>query len=95
MKAVSWRILGTLDTFIISFLVTGSIKWAGSIASVESATKIILFYLHERAWAKFRPSGAGVAWWRPAHVLIGKLMPAGSLKLATASSSRPPEENSK
>jgi uncharacterized membrane protein len=52
-KAVSWRMLGTLDTFIISLLVTGSVKWAGSIASVESVSKVILYYLHERAWGKF------------------------------------------
>jgi uncharacterized membrane protein len=50
IKAVSWRIVGSIDTFVISFFVTGHWKAAASIASVESVTKIILFYLHERAW---------------------------------------------
>jgi uncharacterized membrane protein len=50
-KAVSWRITGTIDTFIISFIVTGKITIAGSIAGVELMTKIGLYYLHERIWA--------------------------------------------
>ena len=50
-KAISWRITGTVDTFIISFLVTGRATIAGSIAAVELLTKIGLYYLHERIWA--------------------------------------------
>jgi len=49
-KAVSWRFVGSTDTFILSFLVTGNAVWAVSIASAEAVTKIVLFYLHERAW---------------------------------------------
>jgi uncharacterized membrane protein len=51
MKAVSWRTTGTIDTFIISFIVTGKVGVAGTIASVEVITKIALYYLHERVWA--------------------------------------------
>jgi uncharacterized membrane protein len=51
LKAVSWRILGSIDTFIISYFVTGKLVFAASIASVETFTKIGLFYFHERAWA--------------------------------------------
>ena len=51
-KAVSWRIAGSLDTLILSFIFTGSIKLAGSIAGAEMITKVILYYLHERAWAR-------------------------------------------
>jgi uncharacterized membrane protein len=50
LKAVSWRLVGSLDTFILSLLVTGSAKYAVSIATAEALTKIILYYLHERAW---------------------------------------------
>lgn len=52
VKAVSWRILGSLDTFVVSYFVTGHLVFAASIASVESLTKIVLFYLHERVWAR-------------------------------------------
>jgi uncharacterized membrane protein len=51
-KAVSWRFIGSMDTFILSYLVTGNAVWAVSIASAEAVTKITLFYLHERAWRR-------------------------------------------
>jgi len=47
---VSWRTVGTIDTFIISFFVTGKVSLAGAIATVEVVTKIVIYYLHERAW---------------------------------------------
>ncbi len=51
MKAISWRIVGTLDTMIISYLITGKITIALSIGSVEVLTKTVLYYFHERLWA--------------------------------------------
>jgi uncharacterized membrane protein len=53
-KAVSWRLIGSLDTFVLSLIVTGSGRYALSIASVEALTKIALYYLHERAWRRVR-----------------------------------------
>ena len=50
-KAVSWRVTGTIDTFIISAIVTGKLTVAGSIAATELFTKVLLYYFHERAWA--------------------------------------------
>ena len=50
-KAVSWRITGTVDTFVISAIVTGKLTIAGSIAATELVTKILLYYFHERVWA--------------------------------------------
>ena len=50
LKAISWRLVGSLDTFILSLLVTGNAKHAASIAGAEVATKIILYYVHERVW---------------------------------------------
>jgi len=49
-KAVSWRVLGSIDTFLISWLFTSSPAAAGAIASTEVATKMVLYYFHERAW---------------------------------------------
>jgi uncharacterized membrane protein len=51
LKALSWRTLGTLDTFAISWLLTGRVEIAGSIAGIEIITKIAWYYLHERIWA--------------------------------------------
>jgi uncharacterized membrane protein len=52
LKAVSWRTLGTLDTFAISWLLTGRAEIAGSIAGIEIITKIAWYYLHERIWRR-------------------------------------------
>jgi len=53
LKTISWRILATTDTFIIAWLITGKVDWAAGIATVEVATKMILYYFHERAWYKY------------------------------------------
>jgi uncharacterized membrane protein len=58
LKAISWRIVGSLDTFALSLFVTHNFVFAGSIASAETVTKIVLYYVHERAWAS-------VPWGRP------------------------------
>jgi uncharacterized membrane protein len=50
-KTISWRVLGSLDTLALGYLFTGSAKIAGSIATAEVLTKIVLYYLHERGWA--------------------------------------------
>ena len=52
VKAFTWRIAASLDTFLISYLITGRFDWATSIASFEIITKAILYYLHERGWNK-------------------------------------------
>ncbi len=52
LKAVSWRTLGTLDTIIISYFITGNLTMAASIGSIEVFTKMFLYYVHERTWNK-------------------------------------------
>lgn len=50
VKAISWRIVGTIDTLIISFFITQKISLAASIASLEVLTKMVLYFFHERVW---------------------------------------------
>ena len=50
LKSISWRIVGTIDTIVISYFVTGQLVMAVSIGSVEVVSKILLYYLHERVW---------------------------------------------
>lgn len=49
-KALSWRVVGTLDTLLISYLLTGKIALAASIASIDFLTKMVLYFFHERLW---------------------------------------------
>lgn len=51
-KTITWRIVGTLDTLLISWILTGDIFIGLSISGVEVITKMVLYYLHERAWYK-------------------------------------------
>ena len=57
LKTITWRIVGTLDTFLLSWLITGSIKLGAAIGAVEVITKMVLYYLHERAWYKLSKFG--------------------------------------
>ncbi len=52
IKAVSWRLTGSVDTLVISFLITGKLRWALTISGVELFTKIGLYYARERIWEK-------------------------------------------
>tara|TARA_Y100001937_G_scaffold128799_1_gene208205 strand:+ start:29117 stop:29410 length:294 start_codon:yes stop_codon:yes gene_type:complete len=54
LKAVSWRVTGTLDTMAVSYIITGSFAMAASIGVFEVFTKMVLYYLHERVWSKLK-----------------------------------------
>jgi uncharacterized membrane protein len=92
-KAVSWRILGSIDTFVISYFITGRLVFAASIASVETFTKIVLFYGHERVWATV-PWGRAdkvaplVAPPTPAEPPVAPPVSVGAAVVRTASRSR-------
>ena len=83
VKALSWRVTGTIDTFVVSFLVTGELLIAGSIASIEVLTKIILFWMHERTWNKINwgkystptSTPAGFDWREPTVQMLGRWQP--------------------
>lgn len=53
-KTISWRALGSLDTLVLGYIFTGNFTIAGSIASTEVLTKVVLYYLHERGWAHIK-----------------------------------------
>jgi uncharacterized membrane protein len=57
-KTISWRIIGTIDTIVLSGLITGSWETGLAIGGVEVITKMVLYFLHERAW--YRLSSYGV-----------------------------------
>lgn len=53
-KGVSWRIVATGDTILLSYIYTGSIGSSLKIGFIEVFTKIILFYFHERVWLRIK-----------------------------------------
>jgi adenylyl-sulfate kinase len=50
VKAISWRLVGTVDTVMLGFLITGRLSTGIQIGGLELVTKMILYFLHERAW---------------------------------------------
>ena len=52
LKTITWRIIGTLDTMLIAWIISGDPMIGISIGGVELFTKMILYYIHERAWYK-------------------------------------------
>ena len=51
-KTITWRIIGTLDTFVVSWFFSGNHTIAFQIMGFELISKMILYYLHERVWFK-------------------------------------------
>lgn len=52
VKGISWRIVGTIDTMIISYFYTRDPLSALQIGMTEVLTKIVLYYVHERIYFK-------------------------------------------
>ena len=53
-KTVSWRTVGSIDTMVITYIVTGNWKFGLAVGSVEVMSKIILYYIHERIWERIK-----------------------------------------
>jgi uncharacterized membrane protein len=53
-KTVTWRIVGTIDTMILGWLVSGDWKVGAAIGGFEVITKMVLYFFHERIWYKFK-----------------------------------------
>lgn len=50
LKAITYRITGTLTTTLLVYFLTGDLRIALAIGAIEPIVKIIIYYLHERAW---------------------------------------------
>lgn len=59
-KAITWRLVGTLDTMMLSWFITGSPLTGLKIGLFEVVTKMILYYFHERVWYKINLSKTGI-----------------------------------
>ena len=52
LKTITWRIIGTIDTILLGWLISGDFKIGLSVGGFEFLTKMLLYYLHERVWYK-------------------------------------------
>jgi len=51
-KTITWRLIGTLDTIVISWIISGNPIIGLKVGFVEVFTKMFLYFLHERIWYK-------------------------------------------
>ena len=51
-KAFSWRLIGTIDTFIFAWIITGNFEEGISISGITTVTKLVWYYIHEQFWFK-------------------------------------------
>jgi adenylylsulfate kinase len=54
LKTISWRIIGSIDTAILGWLITGNLSFGIKIGGAELLTKMLLYYGHERVWQNFK-----------------------------------------
>lgn len=54
LKTITWRIVGTIDTILIGWVVSGDPLIGLTIGSFEIITKMILYFIHERVWYKIK-----------------------------------------
>lgn len=52
-KTVTWRVIGTMDTMLLAWVISGDPMTGLKVGGIEVFTKMILYYLHERVWHKF------------------------------------------
>ena len=52
LKTITWRIVGTIDTILLGWLISGDPSIGLTVGGAELFTKMILYYLHERIWYK-------------------------------------------
>ncbi len=60
VKTITWRIIGSLDTILLSWIISGDATIGLKIGLAEVVTKMLLYYFHERAWFKINLSREGV-----------------------------------
>ena len=73
-KTCTWRVVASLDTFLLSWLITGNVKMGMGIASLEVLTKMFLYYGHERGWDRIK-------WGREEFELPTEIFPSEDWKI--------------
>jgi uncharacterized membrane protein len=51
-KSISWRILGSIDTLLFAWLITGDFNAGLSMSGITTVTKLVWYYFHEQFWLK-------------------------------------------
>ena len=50
VKTLSWRVTGSTATLVVSYLISGNLMMAASIAGIQFLANTVLYFIHERVW---------------------------------------------
>ena len=81
IKAVSWRVLATLTTMTIVFVITGKLTLMLAVGGLDVLIKMLLYFFHERVWNRIK---WGKARWKPHVLWFTGLSSSGKTTLARA-----------
>jgi uncharacterized membrane protein len=51
-KALSWRLLATIITTVVTFMLTGKLNFAFEVGLLDTGIKLFVYFGHERLWNK-------------------------------------------
>ena len=60
LKSLSWRLIASLDTFTLSYIISSDVKYGASITVIEIISKTIFYYFHERLWIRSKITKAKI-----------------------------------
>lgn len=81
IKAITWRILGTLTTMVLVYIFIGDITVALSVSGVQVVLELLIYFAHERAWGRIRWGKKEV---KPAVIWLTGLVRSGKSEIAQA-----------
>lgn len=51
-KSLTWRIIAILSTFVVGYVLSGSVAFAASLSFISNLINFVLYYVHERLWIR-------------------------------------------
>lgn len=57
IKGLTWRVIASFTILLITYFLTGEMDTALKVTGVEFVIKLLLYYLHERAWQQVPRGG--------------------------------------
>lgn len=57
-KSLTWRVIAIVSTFVVGYILSGSLSFAASLSVISNLINFVLYYVHERVWLR-------VKWGRP------------------------------
>lgn len=51
-KSLTWRVIAIVSTFVVGYILSGSLSFAASLSFLSNLINFVLYYVHERLWLR-------------------------------------------